>query len=192
MAEVRNHHKDFNYYFWNDDNLPELPAHLKMVYDSYQEPAIKADLLRMYVIHEYGGIYLDADFKVINGLHSNVISHEQRDGFIVYNDSYGMSALANTIFGFKKGNLLIKYMIDNVNYENQWIGPNWWVQIICKYLGLDFTQATVEELKEKVNQFNIEVVHWRDIESKCFVHEALASWMHGSIWHDKLKNGNYD
>lgn len=192
MNEVKERHKDFNYYLWTDDNLPELPEHLKKIYDSYEEPAIKADLLRMYVVYTLGGIYLDADFKTIDGFYSSVIPHKDYDGFIVYNASYGMGALANTMFGFKKGNPLLKYMINNITHEKQWIGPNWWSQVICKYFELHPDKSTVEEFREKLNNIDLQVVYWKDIEDHCFRHEALASWIHGSTWNNKLKNGDYD
>lgn len=192
MDEVKEHHKDFDYYFWNDDNLPELPENLKKIYDAYQDPAIKADLLRMYVVYKFGGVYLDADSKTIEGFYSTMIPHKDCDGFVVYNDSYKMSALANSIFGFKKGNLLLEHMLDNITHENQWIGPNWWSQVICKHLELDYAKSTVEDLIEKLDNTNLKVVHWKDIEESCFRHEALASWVQGSIWNEKLKNGNYD
>ena len=192
MDRVRDYHTDFNYYFWNDSNLPELPENLKKIYNSYQEPVIKADLLRMYVVYEYGGTYLDADLITKLGLDSHVILNKQYDGFIVYDDSYKMSALSNTIFGFKKNNPLLKYMLDNITHENQWIGPNWWAQTICKYLQLDIDQATVNDLRDKLVDINLQVVLWKDIQENCFTHEALATWIEGSVWNEKLKTGNYD
>jgi hypothetical protein len=146
----------------------------------------------MYVVHKLGGIYLDADFKTIEGFYSSTIPYKDCDGFVVYNDSYKMSALANTIFGFKKNNVLLEHMISKIIYEQQWIGPNWWSQIICNYLELNFNESTVEELKEKLNNINLRVVHWKDLEDNCFKHEALASWIPGSIWNEKLKNGEYE
>lgn len=192
MDRVRDYHTGFNYYFWNDNNLLELPENLKKIYDSYQEPVLKADLLRMYVVYTYGGTYLDADLITARGLESHVILNKEYDGFIVYDDSYKMSALSNTIFGFKKNDPLLKYMLDNVVYDNQWIGPNWWSQTICKYLQLDIDQATVNDLRDKLVEINLQVVLWKDIEDNCFKHEALASWIDGSIWNEKLKTGDYD
>ena len=192
MNKVKEHHKDFNYYLWTDENLPELPAHLKEIYDSYKEPAIKADLLRMYVVHELGGMYLDADFDTIDGFYSDVMLGLNHNGLIFFNQSYGLPALANTIFGFKKNDPLLKYMIDNITHKNQWIGPNWWSQIICNYLGLDPDKSTLEEFKEKLKPLNIEVIIWKDMEDHCFRHEALASWIEGSDWNEKLKTGEYD
>ena len=155
MDEVKERHKDFNYFLWTDANLPELPEHLKKIYDSYKEPAMKADLLRLYVVYNIGGIYLDADFETIDGFYSDVIPKDY-DGFIVYNDSYKMSALANTIFGFKKENPLLKYMIDNITHEHQWIGPNWWSQIISKNYELNNNETTVEKIKEKLNNIDLQ------------------------------------
>jgi mannosyltransferase OCH1-like enzyme len=192
MDKVKSEHKDFTYHFWNDDNLPELPEKLKKIYDSYDEPAIKADLIRMYVVHKFGGFYLDADFKTIKGFNTNIISHNNYNGFIVYNHSYGLPALSNTIFGFNKNNPLLEYMIENITHKKQWIGPNWWSQIICKYTGLHPDKSSLEELKEKLNKIQLEVVYWKDIENECFKHEALASWISGSTWNEKLKTGNYD
>ena len=192
MDRVRDYHTDFNYHFWNDANLPELPENLKKIYNSYEEPVMKADLLRMYVVYEYGGTYLDADLITARGLDSHVILNKEYDGFIVYDDSYQMSALSNTIFGFKKHNPLLKYMLDNVVYDNQWVGPNWWSQTICNYLQLDINHATVNDLRDKLININLQVVLWKDIEENCFTHEALASWIHGSVWNEKLKDGNYD
>jgi mannosyltransferase OCH1-like enzyme len=191
MDEVKERHKDFNYFLWTDANLPVLPEHLKKIYDSYQKPALKADLLRMYIVYKVGGFYLDADFETIDGFYSDVIPKD-RDGFIVYNDSYQMAALANTLFGFKRESPLLKYMIDNITHDHQWIGPNWWSQIICKYFELNNEQTTVEELREKLNSVNLQVIHWNKLEEHCFKHDALQSWIDGSDWNEKLKNGDYD
>jgi mannosyltransferase OCH1-like enzyme len=192
MDEVKEFNADFNYYFWNDHNLPELPKNLQKIYDSYKEPAIKADLLRMYVVNTFGGIYLDVDFKLMHGFYSSTVPFNNYDGFMLYNDVYKMSALSNGIFGFKKEHRLLKYMIDNITHEQQWIGPNWWSQIICKYLDLNNEKSTVEELKEKLNSINLQIIRWHDLENTFFLHEALASWVEGSFWNKKFKNGEYE
>jgi mannosyltransferase OCH1-like enzyme len=190
-SQVKKHHNNFNYCFWSDVVFPELPERIKRIYDSYEKPVMKADLLRMYVVYKYGGTYLDADLIPIKGMYSDVISNDY-DGFIIYDDSYQMSALSNTMFGFKKNSPLLEYMLDNVVNEGQWTGPNWWAQTICKYLQLDINETTVHDLKEKLSHMNIQVVHWKDVETNCFRHEALASWIEGSVWYDKLKNEDYD
>ena len=27
-------------------------------------------------------------------------------------------------------------MLDNVTHEGQWVGPNWWAQVMCRHFGL--------------------------------------------------------
>lgn len=193
MSKVKESHKDFTYHFWTDENLPELPPNLKRIYHSYNEGAIKADLLRMYVVHEYGGIYMDADFVMIDGFHSDKMLNLDFDGFITYNHSYGTEALGNTIFGFKKGHPLIKNLLDNVNHEKQWIGPNWWAQVICKYLDLGKPLGVkLEALEEELNKIGVKVIDWKDFSKKCFRHLDMATWIKGSEWNKKLESGNYD
>jgi hypothetical protein len=192
MDKVKDFHQDFTYYLWNDSNLPDLPINLKKIYDSYNEPAIKADLLRMYVVFQFGGYYLDADFDTLSGFYPESVFKKNCDGIIVYNNSYGMSALANSIFGFSKNNSLLEYLINNVIHEQQWIGPNWWAQIVCNYFKLDINKTSLIDLENKLNQLNIQFGCWKDIEDNCFKHDPLSSWVHGSIWNEKLNSGEYD
>ena len=193
MDKMRNRHQGkFNYFLWTDDNLPELPDNLKRIYDSYNEPAIRADLLRMYVVYKFGGFYLDADFDTLNGFTSDILPTDRWDGIIVYNGSYQLSALANSIFGFRKENPLLKFMLDNVVHKQQWIGPNWWSQTVSKYFNTNIEQMTVEDFRRKLNESNLELGVWKDIEDNCFRHEPLSSWVHGSVWNKKLTSGDYD
>lgn len=193
MDRMKNHHQGkFNYFLWNDDNLPDIPDILMEIYNSYNEPAIKADLLRMYVVYKFGGFYLDADFDTIDGFREDILPIDMFDGILVYNGSYQLSALANSVFGFKKEHPLLKFMLDNIVHKQQWIGPNWWSQTVSKYFNTDIEKMTVEEFKNKLNQHNLELGVWKDIENNCFRHDPLSSWVHGSIWNEKLNNGDYD
>lgn len=192
MDKMKNHHAHFNYYLWTDENLPELPDNLMSIYESYNEPAIKADLLRMYVVYKFGGFYLDADFDTIGGFKPDILPIDRFDGVLVYNGSYQLSALANSIFGFNKENDLLKFMLDNIVHKQQWIGPNWWSQIVSKYFNTNIENMTVDDFRKKLNENNLELGVWKDIEEQCFRHEPLSSWVHGSIWNKKLNSGEYD
>ena len=136
--------------------------------------------------------YLDADFDTLNGFTSDILPTDRWDGIIVYNGSYQLSALANSIFGFRKENPLLKFMLDNVVHKQQWIGPNWWSQTVSKYFNTNIEQMTVEDFRRKLNESNLELGVWKDIEDNCFRHEPLSSWVHGSIWNKKLTSGDYD
>lgn len=193
MEKMKNIHDGrFNYHLWTDENLPQLPDNLMDIYESYNEPAIKADLLRMYIVHELGGFYLDADFDTIDGFRPDILPIDRFDGIIVYNESYQLSALANSIFGFRKHHPLLKFMIDNIVHKQQWIGPNWWTQTISKYFNTNIELMTPEDFRKKLNENGLELSVWKDIEIHCFRHEPLSSWMHGSVWKEKLNSGDYD
>jgi len=193
MARVKEGHKDFTYHLWTDENIPELPPRLRRIYYSYHEPAIKADLLRMYVVHIYGGIYMDADFVMIDGFHSDKMLNLDFEGFITYNHSYGTEALGNGIFGFTKGHPLLKHMLDNVTHEGQWVGPNWWAQVMCRHFGLGEPKGvTLKQLETALSTQGMKVIDWKDFSQKCFRHLDMATWIKGSEWNKKLESGNYD
>jgi len=67
MKTVKNNFPDFDYILWNNDNVPEMPENVKKQFDKYGSMGIhafQADILRLYVLNQYGGIFLDADFLV--------------------------------------------------------------------------------------------------------------------------------
>jgi mannosyltransferase OCH1-like enzyme len=191
MNCVRDNHTDFTYYLWDNDNIPDLPDNIREIYDSYDHPAIKADLLRMYVVYIHGGVYLDVDFKYKGGLYNN-ININSNDGIIVYNSSYQTGALANSFFAFKKESPVLKYMLDNVTHKNQWIGPNWWAQTIYRYMDIDINTTTLDNVVDVLNRNNIFALSWADLEKYNFIHDPMASWIDGSIWNKLLNENTYD
>jgi mannosyltransferase OCH1-like enzyme len=188
MQDIQSSSDNFVYYLWTDENIPHLPKNLQTIYDSYNEFAIKADLLRLWVVYNYGGMYLDADFEMINKL-DDLLSN---DGFIVYNGSYGVSAIANSIFGFKKESPILKHLIDNILHPQQFIGPNWWAQKIYEYLGEDINDITLSRLENRLLEESVELRIWKDVEQNYLVHKPLASWIPNSTWEIKFRTGDYD
>jgi mannosyltransferase OCH1-like enzyme len=57
----KKHNPDYRVRLWTDKNLPAL--HNQWVYDALadQPPAVRADLLRLEILAQYGGVYTDAD-----------------------------------------------------------------------------------------------------------------------------------
>jgi mannosyltransferase OCH1-like enzyme len=172
-AELREKHPDYEYFFWTDDNLPQIPERLQRTYDlMYDQQAYVycADMLRWLVVFQYGGWYLDIDWKYIQNINDFFQVFSDRGYFckdlnnldgIVFGHYYGYDWLlngvepgwnsidptvTNNIFCFKKSNPLLKFMIDNMP-ECHWVGnppysPHWTGETIKKYLGLEmeFTQ----------------------------------------------------
>lgn len=194
MEEIKEKHSNFEYYFWNDNNLPKLPSNLEKIYQNIPNPPNspgKVDLIRMYLIYEYGGIYIDADFKYINGFNTFKINLDSVDGIIAVNGAYGMSALSNGFFAFKKNQELLKILLENINHSHQWLGPNYWSNILCSYFNYD-SNVTFDDFQKDLNKYKIKLLNFHELETEYFRHNSLASWIPNSEWNKKLNAGNYD
>ena len=53
------HNPDWAVNVWTDDNMPKL--YNQEIYDKVTHPAYKADIARLEILYEYGGLYVDAD-----------------------------------------------------------------------------------------------------------------------------------
>ena len=57
---------DFIHILWTNENLPILPEKVQAHCDYFtakKDYAFVADVLRVYLIHEYGGLYIDLDTR---------------------------------------------------------------------------------------------------------------------------------
>lgn len=87
-------HKNIHDYV---DNIPK---------DFYNlQPAHQADFVRVHVICDYGGIWLDSDTIVLDSLDSLFDIIDAKDGFLIKQNN---TTLSNGIFGSKKGTSLMK------------------------------------------------------------------------------------
>ena len=60
---------DWEYKLWSDEDNRNLvrdhyPEYLEL-YDSYERPIAKADIIRFFYMHKFGGLYVDLDFKCL-------------------------------------------------------------------------------------------------------------------------------
>ena len=75
--KVKQLNPDYEYVFWDNDNLPPLPDKLRNLKDefvSHKDWVVIADMLRLHVVHEYGGIYLDCDYEMFNSFSNHKFS----------------------------------------------------------------------------------------------------------------------
>lgn len=79
-------HSTWEYWFWTLDDVRRLvakhyPDHL-VLYDSYHQPIFRADAMRYFVIHRFGGIYVDLDMEALKPMddwtfHYNCVVSEE-------------------------------------------------------------------------------------------------------------------
>lgn len=107
---------EYQYKLWDNDNyLKELNKYpiLKIFYEQLEFYCLKADLLRLIILYEYGGIFIDADSVWINNksLDTLIIESGTTNLFIGRtpntdkNDSNYY--LTNGVIGVSQGNPLI-------------------------------------------------------------------------------------
>jgi len=82
----------------DDNNIHEYIQNIPDCFNNLH-PAQKADFVRVHVICDYGGIWLDSDTLVIHSLDCLFDIVENKDGFFIKQNNKG---LWNGIFGSKK------------------------------------------------------------------------------------------
>jgi len=110
LERNKNINSDFKHILWTNENLPLLPEKVQAHCDYFtakKDYAFVADVLRVYLIHEYGGLYIDLDTRPNSPLSD--LNLEDYNGFFPYHDEYNV---ANTFFGCAKKTSFIKYLYE--------------------------------------------------------------------------------
>lgn len=107
-------HSTWEFMVWQDP-IKKDGFLLEKYWDKANSGAQLADLLRLDVVHRFGGVYIDSDLKLFRSLDGLV---ENYDFFIASEDGV---VLTNAIFGAKKEHPALKALIDELN-DNE---PDW-------------------------------------------------------------------
>ena len=100
---------DYKIIEWNEDNFPiEDNIYCKQAYEC-KKWAFATDYARLWIIYNYGGIYLDTDVEVVKSW-DPLLKH---DCFIGRQPGYQVNTGSG--FGAVKGHPLIKIMLDDYN-----------------------------------------------------------------------------
>ena len=99
---------DYKIKEWNEDNFDiNINDYVKEAYES-KKYAFVTDYVRLYVLYNYGGIYMDTDVEVLKNLDEFLV-HEAFSGFENNNQ------IPTGIIGAKKGNRWIKMLLEEYN-----------------------------------------------------------------------------
>lgn len=108
-------HPTWTMIFWRWDNLPSMPPEIEsIVRDKRYLVQLRADILRLYVLDLYGGIYTDADMECLKPFDDFL----DLDFFAGREDS---RYICNALIGSKKDNPTIKTLLERSlkNLQNQ-------------------------------------------------------------------------
>lgn len=173
--KTRNLYSDYEYMFWNNDNIPEMPEQCIRQMERYEKrnkPAFQADILRYYVANKFGGIYLDVDF-VCNRRFDDMI---EKPFFCVSPNLRGFH-VCNGVFACSPNNNILTKLIDELKSE-PYHGPLLFTKYISDFLGVNYRTHIYNYLKENPSDF-VQCGDAKDFFRKdgyCF-HHALRSWI---------------
>ena len=112
--EIQNIYRYINQF---NENLEKYTLNLLNVFDNY---GYKADIIRLYVVYKYGGIYSDIDSIWLKPLDDNF-----NYDFVSYRIDHECSNCTNSFFGFHKGSIFIKNALFNLkNTINCFLAAN--------------------------------------------------------------------
>lgn len=104
-------HPDFEYKFWNDDDIDRLVRdHYPEYWTMYQEFPIhimRIDFVRFCMLHRYGGIYADMDYYCYQNFHHELVD----DAYLVENCN-GNDALENSLMCSQPQSSFFRYCMD--------------------------------------------------------------------------------
>lgn len=120
---VKDLHSDWEYILWTDGVTHTFiettyPEYLEL-FDSYPHAIQRADALRYFVLHHYGGIYLDLDISPFRALDPLL----QFPAFACRTVPTGIS---NDVLGSRPGHPFFKLVINNLgSYKKNWVGSKY-------------------------------------------------------------------
>ena len=115
---ARKYHPSWEIKIWQDPIQEEDGFLLEHYWPKANSGAQLADLVRLDVLHKYGGVYVDSDLRLLKPLDSLV---ESFDFFIASEDG---QCLTNALIGARKESQIIRFLIDILrNHEPDWTLP---------------------------------------------------------------------
>ena len=102
--EVRNIYYDIN------DGTMDIQSQVINNINSFENYGFKADIIRLYCVYRYGGIYSDIDTIWIKPLDVN-FNYE----FVTYRIDQQCSNITNSFFGFNKESHIVQNAINNLS-----------------------------------------------------------------------------
>lgn len=177
---------DYEIKEWNESNFDvNSNIFVKQAYESGKY-AFVSDYVRVYVLYNYGGIYMDTDVEMYKAFSDEILNNESFWGFEEKN------YVATSTIGCKKGNKLIKSFLDAYEDRNflredgnmDMITNVAIVSDIIKELGvnLDGTYQKVEGIgafypQEYFSPYDYINCYSKENENTYTIHHFYKSWL---------------
>lgn len=181
MNSVKAIHQDYSHFFWTNTNLPTLPPLVKEQFERYgkiKKYAFQADILRYFLLHEYGGIYLDIDFEIKKNLEPLISKSITIVGPPYNIDNRDIHWIANSFFAANIGNPILCEILQTLKNE-PYHGPIFFASKVKKFLQLSPNKTTcTKDIQEACIDNNfINFVDSSIFFKEYTTHHALKSWL---------------
>jgi mannosyltransferase OCH1-like enzyme len=179
IEKIERLHPEYKHMLWTNDNIPCLPDLVKKQFDRYgniKRYAFQADILRYYLINDYGGIYIDIDFEIKKNI-SPLLTKEFNIALPPFNPSK-IHWVCNSFFASIQKNFVLEDILNNLKDEI-YHGPIFFASKIKKFLNLqmDKTTLSVDIYNACLNNKYINCIDSKAVFNEYGHHHALKSWI---------------
>lgn len=130
------HMPDWEIKLWNENSIKDIKSIWLSECMKEKKWAFASDYIRMYALYNYGGIYLDTDFKVFKSF-DNILDNKAFIGREknIHIKGYMKTCvdLTSYCFGAEKGNVFIKDCLDYYKNRHFFQSSQKWLPINFRY-----------------------------------------------------------
>ena len=131
---------DYEFIEWTENNFDVSENPFAEEAYAAKKWAFVSDYVRLKVLHEYGGVYCDADVEILRNI-NELLEHNAFSGFQNFNE------IPTGIMGAKKGNKWIEYLLLYYNNRHFLINGNFDMQTNVKII----TEMTKRKYNIRLN-----------------------------------------
>ena len=134
MSSWTRHHPHWQHWFWTPEDIRCLfrrrYARLAYLYESYPTQLQRADVMRYFILHAFGGVYVDLDVESLRPLdpllvnRSCVLSEEPHEHVHILYHLEKVNVM-NTIMACRPGHPLFKELLANLSSYKGNTNPLW-------------------------------------------------------------------
>lgn len=133
IKSMHHNHPKWQYWFWTQDDVrcllrKHFPEYVQM-YNSYLAPIFRSDAMRYFVLYQFGGIYLDLDFKSLKPMDDLIdkykcfLSYDRLGWYFVSHRH--VPTVMNGVMACKQKHPLFKKMIETLPSRQEKYPQNW-------------------------------------------------------------------
>jgi mannosyltransferase OCH1-like enzyme len=126
----RRHHPDWELRLWTESNLPENLRRPEAA-ERLRAPAERADILRLEVVHRFGGVYVDVDIECLRSIEPLL------DGVELFIGLAKPGRVNNALLGSVAGHPLLDRALDELSprayygYDKEAAGPKFLDRVLA-------------------------------------------------------------